>query len=61
MPLEPWTCSRWFRFKIAPGLIEGINSLIQAAMAKVRGYRPLRNLLAITYLIAGKFDFSLPT
>ena len=30
-------------------------------MAKVRGYRPLRNLLAITYLIAGKFDFSLPT
>ena len=36
----PLSCSR--------GLIEGINSLVQAAKAKARGYRTLRNLAAIT-------------
>jgi transposase len=52
---------RWFHSRIANGLIEGINSLVQAAKAKARGYRSLRNLKAITYLIAGKLDLRLPT
>ena len=52
---------RWFTSKIANGLIEGINSLVQAAKAKARGYRSTRNLKAITYLIAGKLDLRLPT
>jgi transposase len=47
--------------RIANGIIEGINSLVQAAKAKARGYRSLRNLAAITYLIAGKIDLRLPT
>ena len=47
--------------KIANGLIEGINSLIQAAKAKARGYRSIRNLTAIVYLIAGKLDLSSPS
>jgi transposase len=47
---------RWFDSKIANGLIEGINSLVQAAKAKARGYRSLRNLMAIIYLITGKID-----
>jgi transposase len=51
----------WFDSKIANGLIEGINSLVQAAKAKARGYRSLRNLIAITYLIAGKIDLKLAT
>jgi hypothetical protein len=51
---------RWFASKIANGLIEGINSLIQAAKAKARGYRSARNLKAIVYLIAGKLDLRLP-
>ena len=34
---------------------------VQAAKAKARGYRTLRNLKAITYLIAGKLDLKLPT
>ena len=38
---------RWFDSKIANGLIEGINSLVQAAKAKARGYRSTRNLTAI--------------
>jgi transposase len=52
---------RWFDSKIANGLIEGLNSLVQAAKAKARGYRTLRYLKAITYLIAGKLDLRLPT
>jgi hypothetical protein len=34
---------RWFDSKIANGLIEGIKSLVQAAKAKARGYRSIRN------------------
>jgi transposase len=50
---------RWFRSGLANGILEGINSLIQAAKAKARGYRTTRNLIAITYLIAGKLPFKL--
>jgi transposase len=52
---------RWFDSRIANGLIEGINSLVQAAKAKARGYRSTRNLKAIIYMIAGKLDLRLPT
>ena len=51
---------RWFDSRIANGLIEGINSLVQAAKAKARGYRSIRNLKAMVYLIAGKLDLRLP-
>jgi transposase len=51
---------RWFRSRIANGLIEGINSLVQAAKAKARGYRSIRNLTAIIYLLTGKLDLELP-
>ena len=52
---------RWFRSRIANGLMEAINSLVQAAKAKARGYRSIRNLKAIIYLIAGKLELALPT
>ena len=52
--------TRWFDSKIANGLIEGINSLVQAAKAKARGYRSIRNLKAMVYLLAGKLDLRLP-
>lgn len=51
---------RWYDSKIANGFMEGINSLIQAAKAKARGYRSTRNLKAIIYLIAGKLELQLP-
>ena len=41
---------RWFHTKIANGIMEAINSLVQAAKAKARGYRSTRNLKAIIYL-----------
>ena len=47
----------WFQSRISNGVLEGINSLIQAAKAKARGYRTNRNLIAMAYLIAGKLDF----
>jgi transposase len=48
----------WWRSRISNGLIEGMNSLVQAAIAKARGYRNPNNLITIAYLIAGKLDFS---
>ena len=47
---------RWFETKMTNGLTEAINGLIQAAKRKARGYRTTRNLIAIIYLIGGKFD-----
>jgi len=52
---------RWFTSKINNGILEGINSLIQAAKARARGYRTKRNLITMIYLIAGKLEFDLPT
>ncbi|MCP4474828.1 MAG: ISL3 family transposase, partial [Gammaproteobacteria bacterium] len=52
---------QWFKSQITNGILEGINSLIQAAKAGARGYRTNRNLIAMIYLIGGKFDFGLPT
>jgi hypothetical protein len=46
---------------VPAGLIEGINSLVQAAKANARGYRSVRNLEIIVCLIAGKLDFKLLT
>ncbi len=37
-------------------MLEGINSLIQASKRRARGYRTRANLIAMTYLIAGKLD-----
>lgn len=50
---------RWFRSGLSNGLLEGINSLIQAAKSKARGYRTTRNLITIAYLLAGKLPFKL--
>jgi transposase len=51
---------RWFHSRIANCLIEGINSLVQAAKAKARGYRSIRNLKAMVYLLVGKLNLMLP-
>ena len=51
----------WFDSRISNGLIEGINSLVQAAKAKARGYRNSKTLKAVTYMIAGKLDLKIPT
>jgi transposase len=49
----------WHASRLNNGLLEGINSLVQAAKARARGYRSKRNMITMIYLIAG--DFTLPT
>jgi len=46
----------WKRSQIDNGLLEGLNSLIQAAKAKARGYRTTKNLKVIVYLLTGKLN-----
>ena len=48
----------WFESRINNGVLEGLNSLIQAAKAKARGYRTFRNYSIMVYLLTGKLDFS---
>jgi len=50
----------YFQSPLTNGLLEGINSLIQAAKSKARGYRSTRYLKIIIYLVAGKLNFALP-
>lgn len=53
---------RWFTSNISNGVLEGINSLIQAARARARGYRSTHNFITMVYLIAGKLELQqLPT
>ena len=52
---------RWFTSKINNGILEGMNSLIQAAKSRARGYRTTKNLITMIYLLGAKLNFSLPT
>ena len=47
---------RWHHSKISNGLLEGLNSLIQAAKRRARGYRSTRNYIAMIHLVAGKLN-----
>lgn len=47
----------WHRHKISAGVLEAVNGLIQAAKRRARGYRNVKNLITMIYLIAGKLDF----
>lgn len=49
----------WHASRLNNGLLEGINSLVQAAKARARGYRNKHNMITMIYLIAG--DLTLPT
>lgn len=51
---------RWSYTRISNGILEGFNSLVQAAKARARGYRTTHNLIAMIYLIGGKLNFGLP-
>lgn len=50
---------RWFTSKLTNGLLEGINSIFQAAKRKARGYRSYKNIVAMVYVLAGKLNFAL--
>ncbi|WP_318557216.1 ISL3 family transposase [Geobacter anodireducens] len=46
-----------FDSELSTGFLEGVNSLIQAAKARARGYRNPKNLITMAYIIAGKLNF----
>lgn len=48
----------WVKSKITNAILEGFNSLFQAAKAKARGYKKTETIKIIIYLITGKLDFS---
>ena len=47
---------RWWSSKINNGILEGLNSVIQAAKSKARGYKLVKNFKIIAYLLAGDID-----
>ena len=48
----------WKRSQINNGILEGLNSVIQAAKAKARGFSNFEYFKVVAYLITGKLDFS---
>ncbi len=46
--------------RINNGILEGINSLIQATKRKARGYRNVENLITIIYLTRSNLQMDLP-
>lgn len=48
----------WIDYKISNGILEGFNSIFQAAKNKARGYQRSETIKAIIYLLTGKLDFS---
>jgi len=49
---------RWYDSRLNNGILEGINSLIQAAKRKARGFKLFRNFRAVIFLMTGNLDFS---
>ena len=52
---------RFTHSHISNGILEGINSKVQAARNKAKGYRSLDYFTTIIYLIAGKLNLPSPT
>jgi len=48
----------WKKSQINNGILEGLNSVVQAAKTRARGFRSTKYFKTIVYLITGKLDFS---
>jgi len=44
--------------KIDNGILEGFNSIFQAAKAKARGYKSTATIKTVIYILTGKLDFA---
>ena len=49
----------WKRSQINNGILEGLNSIVQAAKAKARGFSTFKNFRIIIFLTTGKLKFNL--
>ena len=54
------TILSYFRYRITNAIAEGINSLIQAAKRKARGYRTFEGYSCMIYLVVGKLKLDCP-
>jgi transposase len=50
----------YFQSKLNNGILEGINSKIQLAKKRARGYRNIDNFINMIYFVAGKLNFDYP-
>ncbi len=59
--LAHWTgIVNYANSKLNNGILEGINSKIQLAKKRARGYRKIDNFINMIYFIAGKLKFDYP-
>jgi len=50
----------YIKTRITNGILESINAKIQLAKKRARGFRNIKNLINMTYFIAGKLKFDYP-
>lgn len=50
---------KWYESRINNGILEGLNSIIQACKARARGYKTTKNFKIIAYLVTGDLKFQL--
>lgn len=50
----------YFKSRITNAICEGINSMIQAAKRKARGFHTFEGFSSMIYLVAGKLDLAVP-
>ncbi len=50
----------YFQNRITNAIREGINSMVQAAKRKARGFKTYEGFAAMIYLIAGKLKLACP-
>lgn len=48
----------WKKTQINNGILEGLNSLIQAAKARARGFRNINYFIIMAYLVTANLDFA---
>jgi len=54
------TILAYFHHRVTNAMAEGINSLIQAAKRKARGFRTFEGYECMIYIVVGKLNFSCP-
>ncbi len=49
---------KWKESQINNGILEGFNSIVQAAKSKARGFSTTKNYKIVAYLVTGDLDFT---
>lgn len=52
--------TNYTKYHLSNGILEGINSKVQLAKARARGYRNIQNFINMIYFLTGKLKFDYP-